>query len=202
MIEALLFDLGGVIVDIDFDRAFSVWSGHSRLSIGEIKQRFHMDAMYEQHECGDIQAAEYFSYLRKLLELDCDNATIIEGWNAVLAGEIKTTVAMLSDLDQRIPRYLLTNSNPTHEACWRQKFNQALEKFSAIFVSSTLGLRKPDPAIFAYVMAQTGHGSSSILFFDDAAQNVQAAQHAGLQSVQVRTPADVRQALLQVGFLS
>ena len=48
--QALLFDLGGVIVDIDFQRAIDVWQRHSPLPAQEIERLFQFDAAYERHD--------------------------------------------------------------------------------------------------------------------------------------------------------
>ena len=69
-VEGLLFDLGGVVIDIDFERVFRSWESLSKLPIEEIERRFTMDAAYEQHERGEIDASEYFAHLRNVLELE------------------------------------------------------------------------------------------------------------------------------------
>ena len=52
--QALLFDLGGVLIEIDFARAFRAWQPISRLSLEEISWTFKFDAPYERHERGEI----------------------------------------------------------------------------------------------------------------------------------------------------
>ena len=57
MVEALLFDLGGVVIEIDFDRVLRRWETISALSFAELKSTFHFDAAYERHERGEIAGA-------------------------------------------------------------------------------------------------------------------------------------------------
>jgi putative hydrolase of the HAD superfamily len=71
--------------------------------------------------------------------------------------------------------------------------------FDRIFASHELGLRKPERAAFERVCALTGTSAASILFFDDLAENVQAAKDAGFQGVLVKTPEDVAAALRSFG---
>jgi putative hydrolase of the HAD superfamily len=66
-VEALLFDLGGVVIEIDFDRVFSHWALCSNQNLGTIKSRFTFDSYYERHERGEIEASEYFASLRRSL---------------------------------------------------------------------------------------------------------------------------------------
>ena len=56
-IKALLFDLGGVVFDIDFNRIFSAWSQYTDLSAEQIRAQFSMNAEYEQYERGEIDGA-------------------------------------------------------------------------------------------------------------------------------------------------
>lgn len=69
-VKALLFDLGGVVIDIDFNLVFAGWAGYSNRSVEEIKSKFSFDQFYEAHERGEIDSAEYFNSLRKTLGID------------------------------------------------------------------------------------------------------------------------------------
>ncbi|MEI9885126.1 MAG: HAD-IA family hydrolase [Rhizomicrobium sp.] len=75
------------------------------------------------------------------------------------------------------------------------RFADGLKPFRKIFVSSTIGLRKPDKAAFDHVCREIGVPAARILFFDDALENVEGARRAGLQAVHVRSNADVAAAL-------
>jgi putative hydrolase of the HAD superfamily len=196
-----LFDLGGVVLDIDFDRMFKVWAPFSKLSHNEMRDRFDLEENYMRHERGEISALEYFAFIRKKLELAADERTMIRGWNAMLVGEIAQTVKLLNKINQQFPCYLLTNSNKTHEAHWRVLCKRSLEAFTDIFVSSTMGYRKPEPLAFEYVARSTGCIMASTLFLDDTLANVEGARSMGLQAIHVRTPADIKNALINVGAL-
>lgn len=91
-IEGLLFDLGGVLVEIDFERALQTWNQWTLLSIEELRQRFKMDEAYEKHERGEIETSEYFTHLRNELDLEANDSEIILGWNSIFLSEIAETV--------------------------------------------------------------------------------------------------------------
>ena len=197
-VDALLFDLGGVVIDIDFDRAFRHWAEASKLSLQEIRDRFTMDADYEQHERGELEASEYFAYLRQTLELDGDDEAIARGWNAIFVGEISDTVDAILAVRERIPCYALTNSNPSHRAVWTQAYPRVVSAFRHVFVSSQLGLRKPERSVFDAIAEKTGVRLESMLFFDDTLENVAGARACGLRAVHVREPSDVHRAQINV----
>lgn len=88
-IEALLFDLGGVIFEIDFGGALAAWSAHSGEREEVIGERFSFDISYERHERGEIDASQYFQSLRSLLRIDLTDAQFAEGWNSIYGPELE-----------------------------------------------------------------------------------------------------------------
>ena len=200
-VQALLFDLGGVLIDIDFERVFRAWAVHSTLPIDEIRRRFAVDTAYQRHERGELDGAGYFAHLRRLLALDCTQSAIEDGWNAVFVGEIADTLNLVRLARDTLPCFCFTNTNAVHQQTWTAGFPQVVALFEEIFVSSELGLRKPERRAFDTVAARIGVDPSAILFFDDLAQNIEGAQAAGYQAVQVRSTQDIQAALVQSGLL-
>lgn len=80
-------------------------------------------------------------------------------------------------------------------------YPQLVSAFDRIFASHEIGLRKPERRAFDYICQSLALSPDSILFFDDLAENVQAAQDAGLQAVLVRAPDDVAKALSAIGVV-
>ena len=198
--KALLFDLGGVVLEIDFGRAFAHWQARSQLSHEHIRQRFGVDEPYELHETGGIDAPAYFAHLREHLQLEGDADFIHEGWNSIFVGEIAETVRILEAVRPRVPCYALSNTNAAHLAHMQSEFPHVLAQFEKVFVSHEIGHRKPQPRAFEHVVREIGVAPGEVLFFDDLAENVQAARECGLQAVQVRGPGDVRGALQERGL--
>lgn len=192
---ALLFDLGGVVVNIDFDRAFVAWQPKSRLSLAGIKQAFKFDLQYQRHERGEIAASEYFDHLASVLQIESDHSYIAKGWNSIFVGEIFETTAMLQAVRTKIPCHAFTNTNAAHAATWTSMFPAVVESFDRIFASHEIGRRKPERAAFDHISKALGVASESIVFFDDLLENIHGAKAAGLQTVHVRSPRDVRDAL-------
>lgn len=197
--QALLFDLGGVLIDIDFSRAFRAWQPLTRLALGEIAEAFRFDAVYEKHERGEITALEYFDHLRAMLVLEQDHQRIAQGWNAIFVGEISETLTMVQAVRKQMTCSAFTNTNVTHHAHWSAQFPTIARSFDRVFASHEIGYRKPERRAFEHVASELGVAPGSILFFDDLVENVEGAKSAGLQTVHVRSPSDVRSALLDIG---
>jgi HAD superfamily hydrolase (TIGR01509 family) len=200
-VRALLFDLGGVLIDVDFARVLEHWQPISRLSPQELKAAFQLDLPYEQHERGEITATEYFAYLAVKLQLQDDPMRITEGWNAIFGDEITETLLLAQAASAHIPCYVFSNTNPTHQAAWTARYPRVIKSFERIFVSSEMGCRKPERHAFEYVARAMNVPPNAIMFFDDHAGNVEGAAAAGLQAVHVRGPADVRTALQVIGVI-
>jgi len=193
--QILLFDLGGVVIDIDFDRALKHWQPMSALSLEELRTAFSFDEPYQRHERGEISAGEYFAHLRAVLQLEDDLARIEEGWNAIYVGEIAETLAMIQAARAHIPCCAFTNTNASHRAAWSALYPAVVQSFDRIFSSHEIGHRKPDRRAFEHIGQALGVPLGSIMFFDDLPANVEGAAAAGLRAVHVRSPEDVHKAL-------
>ena len=200
-IEALLFDLGGVLIDIDFECALDVWQHLTLLTVEEMRHRFKMDKAYEEHERGEISPSDYFSHLRNTLELEASDSEIAFGWNAIFVDEITDTVNYIHVVKNELPCFVFSNTNPTHHASWMSAFPRVVDSFEKIFVSSKLGLRKPEPEAFIAIAEATGIRLEATLFFDDTEENVKAARAVGMPAIHVTGHNDVKQALLEIGAL-
>lgn len=193
--EALLFDLGGVLIDIDFERALAFWSSFSSMPVKELRRSFSADAEYEAHERGELHEADYFDYLARKLKLNASQSQIREGWNSIFVAEISETRALVESLRGTVRCYAFTNTNATHMQAWSQRFPAVVRAFHRVFASHELGLRKPERAAFECICASIGVAAGRVLFFDDLPENVSAANESGLQAVLVRSPGDVSSAL-------
>ena len=190
--EALLFDLGGVVFDIDFERALGHWADHAGVEVDALRPLCRADAWYERHERGEIDAAEYFDSLRQRFGVTLTYAQFVSGWNAIFDGERAGMPDLLGRLGERIPIYAFSNTNATHKQYWEREYAPTLDLFREVFVSCDLGLRKPEAAAFRAVCDAMGVAPERVLFFDDASENVDGARGVGMRAVHVRGIDDVR----------
>lgn len=194
-VDAIVFDLGGVILEIDFGRVFSVWAGYAGVTPESIRERFRMDAAYERHERGEITAREYFASLRNSLGLLLSDAQFEAGWVEVVRGEIPGIAQLIAQAAQRWPLYVFSNTNAMHYSHWGPSHAGLLRRFRRLFMSHEIGLRKPEAHAFRHIAAEIGVDLPNILFFDDTAENVEAAQSLGMQAILVRGTGDMQNIL-------
>ncbi len=192
-----MFDLGGVVFDIDFESAFSHWATSAGVPVETLTSRYCIDAWYEQHERGEIGAAEYFDALRNTLGITLSDEQFAAGWNAIFQEESAEVFELFQRLSSRIPIYAFSNSNVLHQEFWERKYAKTLGLFREVFVSCDLGLRKPEAAAFRYVAAFIGSEPENTLFFDDTRENVDAARDIGMSAIHVRSIADIRMNVME-----
>ena len=199
--DALLFDLGRVVFDIDFNQTLACWAGHAACEPAQLGGRFSSrDEIYRRHERGEISDAEFFAALRTLLGIELSDAQFLEGWNAIFAGEIPGIAPLLARAAKRLPLYAFSNTNNAHVEYFPVIYAGVLGHFREMFLSSSIGLRKPDAEAYDHVVRAIGVPAERIVFFDDLAENIEGARARGLTAVHVRSPDDVAQALAALGI--
>ena len=187
MIKAIIFDLGGVLVDLDLDRcrkAFVEDVGYGR--IDELLDAWHQKGFYSDLEEGKISEDEFrhriiegVSGKRTVLPEDVDRAM----W-ALLTGIEPYKVDLLKDLSHRYDLYLLSNNNGISMARCRKFFADAglpMEQvFRKQFLSYQMKMLKPSPEIYMAVIRSIGLPPGEMLFIDDSKSNTDAAAALGM----------------------
>jgi putative hydrolase of the HAD superfamily len=198
--DALLFDLGRVVLDIDFSRVAARWAAHAGCEPAGLLARFTQDDAYRRHERGEISDADFFAGLRATLGIEISDAQFLEGWNEIFIGEMPGIENLLARAATRWPLYAFSNTNAAHVAHFADAHADLLGHFRELFLSSRIGMRKPEADAFAHVVKEIGVPAGRIVFFDDLADNVAAARACGLQAVHVTSPTSVAEALAALGL--
>ncbi len=198
--DALLFDLGRVVLDIDFSKALACWAAHAGCAPADLAARFVRGEAYHHHERGTISDEAYFDSLRAALGIAISHDQFLEGWNAIFAGEMDGISPLLERAARHLPLYVFSNTNGAHVAYFSKLHAHTLKPFRELYYSSTIGHRKPDAAGFDHVVKAIGVPASRIVFFDDLAENVEGVRACGLKAVHVKSSRDVAEALDALGI--
>ena len=198
--DVLLFDLGRVVLDIDFGRVMRIWADHAGCEPAELAARFVINDSFRHHETGQIDDAAFFQNLRHSLGIGISDAQFLQGWNAIFAGEMPGIAPLLSRAAAKMPLYAFSNTNPPHVAHFSKAYAEVLGHFREMYLSSSIGLRKPEAAAFQHVVNAIGVPASRIVFFDDSAENVAGARAYGLTAVHVKSSDDVATTLAALGI--
>lgn len=189
-ISAVLFDLTGVITTSPWPHLIAAAGGNVALLVGE----YHEDGDHPWHrlERGEIGFGEWFTGVSALavdagVELDLSPMVTLRDEMAVFPQVIDCIAALRRDGYQTA---LVTNNVREGSKMWRDLMDvDAL--FDVVIDSSEVGVRKPNPAIFALALGQLGvTDPSTAVFLDDLESNVAAAQAFGLHGIVVGDPPD------------
>jgi putative hydrolase of the HAD superfamily len=198
--DVLLFDLGRVVLDIDFGKVMAIWAGHAGRAPADVATRFVVNDSFRHHETGTIDDAAFFESLRASLGIGISDAQFLEGWNSIFTGEMPGIAPLLERAAVRMPLYAFSNTNPPHIEHFSKAYAGVLGHFREIFLSSTIGLRKPDAAAYDHVVKAIGVPAQRIVFFDDSAENIAGARAQGLIGVHVTSTDDVARTLAELGI--
>jgi glucose-1-phosphatase len=191
-VDAVVFDLGGVLVDIDLGRAFAAWSAAAGVPGATIAARFSVDDACHAHERGELDDRAYFAHLRRTLGIALADEAMLAGWNAIIGEPLPGIEPLVRELAARRPLYVFSNTNPAHIAHFTPRLRLLFAHFRQVFTSCELGLRKPEPEAFARLASRIGVPASRLAFFDDVADNVAGARRAGLQAYRAQSAAEIR----------
>lgn len=184
----LLFDFGGVLVDLD--RARCMQSFHAiGFPVEDYLGAYKQAGIFSQLERGEITIPEFCEGIRRLgASSDATDESIIRAWESFLPGVPSERLDMLLRIRRHYPVSLLSNTNLIHwhqaeRDFFRYKGLEAADFFDFIFLSCRLGVEKPDAGIFEAVTRCTALPASDILFFDDSEVNCEAARRCGMHAL-------------------
>lgn len=181
-----IFDLGNVVIDIDFDRVLGVWSNLSGVPLASLKKQFKMGEEFEKHERGEISDEVFAAKFCADLGITLSFEQFAIGWQAVFIGVRSEVIEIIHNLRAQGNRVvILSNTNRLHCDYWPNQYPEIQQSVDKMYLSQDIRMRKPDPAIYQYVLEQEGVDAADALFFDDNAQNIAAAQGIGLPAIHV-----------------
>lgn len=187
--KALLYDMGGVLLGTDPEPVLDYWARAGGEPVEKLRRRWRITQAYRRFETGEIDFPALSAALGRQLGVAMSEDDWLTGWNLLLGGLIEGVLERAERVAALLPQCIYTNTNPAHEARWRELFGDRLAPFRHIYVSSTIGRRKPDPDSFRFVAADMGYACEDIVLLDDSADNVAGAREAGMRTVHVTTPA-------------
>lgn len=180
-IKHLLFDLGGVIYDIDPKRTEqAIQSLLPPGSKQSIYSKTHQLDLISDYEIGKISTEEFIQQLQSQLAIQADSETLKQAWNAMLIGIVPGRLAQLAALAKQYDMALLSNTNELHLSHIYEESKAVFGQMSHCFFSNKIGRRKPNPDCFEFVLAKLGWDIRETLFVEDSPPNIAGAERIGL----------------------
>ncbi|MCB5303759.1 glucose-1-phosphatase [Yersinia bercovieri] len=181
-----IFDLGNVIVDIDFKRVLGVWSKLSSIPLATLSERFTMGEVFQQHERGEISDEEFARQLSDEMGVSLSFEQFAEGWQAVFVALRPEVIAIMHKLREEGHRVVvLSNTNRLHCNHWPQHYPEVAAAADHMYLSQDLGMRKPEARIYQHVLNAENTPAEQAIFFDDVEANIVAARIEGITAIHV-----------------
>ena len=191
-VKNLIFDLGNVLYDIDFKKMNTAFA---LIGIDNFDKHFTLNQsnqLFLNLEMGLINEAVFYDGVRTLASLPLTNAQIQFAWNALLIGFRKNSIDWIQQNNNKYNIYLYSNTNQIHHDLFIAEFENQVANYPFVslfkkpYYSHEMGMRKPDPASFTYIVEKEGLVPAETLFIDDNEPNISAAASVGLKVLHLK----------------
>ncbi|MBR5193216.1 MAG: HAD family phosphatase [Bacteroidaceae bacterium] len=186
-IKNIVFDLGGVLVDLDFKAAINGLQQAGFANVKEQLMAFDQGGIFQKFELGEMTADEFRTAIRENSTVTLTDEEIDALWNAMLLEIPREKLELILDLRGKYMVYLLSNTNSIHwDYVCKNAFNyrgfRVNDYFEETFLSYEMHLAKPNKAIFEKVLHDANLLPEETLFIDDSEANCKAAEEVGIHA--------------------
>lgn len=187
-IKNIIFDLGGVLLDIDTGRTNEAFA---KLGVTGFQNQYTLqkaDSLFDELEKGHIEEAAFYEAIRRKAGLQLPDQEIRDAWNALILEFRTESIERLASLKEQYNIYLLSNTNRIHYDAFQQQFREKFgnrffdDCFTRAWYSHQVGMRKPDAQLFEYALASAGILAGETIFIDDLPKNTDAAARLGIKT--------------------
>ena len=206
-IKNIIFDLGGVIINLDINKTIQAFNKLSNIPFETIYTQLQQTPIFDKFDKGEISESDFFDELQIALALPISKEKLIFAWNAMLLDFPKHRLDLLQKLKPNYRLFLLSNTNETHitefeAALFKQHGYKNLETFfETVYYSCRMGKRKPIADIFDYVISNHNLNPQETLFIDDTAQHVEGALKTGMQAKLLAKNKEVEDLIKELGLI-
>jgi len=186
-IKAIIFDLGGVIYNINYQKTIEEF-----IAIGLNKKKYiysqeYQSEIFNQLEIGAITSEDFLLELKKNSSSQ-SISKIKKAWNCMLLDLPKERVKLLKKIKNKIPLFLLSNTNAIHIAeiknkIGKKKYTDFYRIFNKVYFSYEIKKRKPDVDTFKFILKENNLSAKNVVFIDDSIQHINAAKIIGINTI-------------------
>lgn len=198
MIQALLFDMGKVLVDFDFELGMREFAAKTPLTRQEFELVIWDKHWIRRYERGEISTTDYHEHLCQRGKLTMNIQEFEAAWSAVFLPELIVPEQLLKNLQKRYPLILVSNTNESHATFISKRFT-VFEYFHHRILSHEVGSLKPDVGIYRAAIQASGKAPEALFFADDREENIEAARALGIRAHLFRSVSGLVEALKDEG---
>ena len=188
MIKNLLLDMGGVILDVSYQRVIETFKSYGIENFDKVYTQAKQVEIIDLFEEGKCTAEEFRDGVRKLVGKELSDEQIDKAWFSMILEIPRDVIQLLGILKLKYRLFLFSNTNVLHIEYLKKEFERQLGfdlfncVFDKAFFSNEIHHRKPHPESFKYVLEQAGLEAEETLFIDDSKQHLEGASKVGLNT--------------------
>lgn len=196
-IKNIIFDLGGVILNIDYMRTANAFQELGIENYNDLYTQFNQIDIFDKLEKGEITPGFFYNEIRRMSSLNITDEQISNAWNAMLLDFPVKRLELLQELKSKYNIYLCSNTNEIHLNDYNKTLKQTfgIDNLGDIFIkeyySHKVGMRKPDAEIFQLIIDENNLNPKETLFIDDSPQHIEGARKVGLIAYHLTNGEDI-----------
>lgn len=186
--EAIIFDLGGVILPIDYSKTADAFKDLGLKNFDELYSQANQSGLFDRFEVGEISNSHFINSLLNYLPKNISANQVVHAWNSMLLDFPEENLNFLKELKLYQTIFLLSNTNEIHIQAFNRKLkenfnlNSLHSFFDDVYFSNEIKKRKPHPETFTYICDLNQLNPQKCLFIDDSIQHIEGAKQIGLQT--------------------
>ena len=194
-IKNIIFDLGGVILNIDYRLTIDAFKNLGLSNFEEMFTQAQQVGLFDQLDKGLVTPAQFREGLRQISGVALSDKQIDDAWNAMLLDFPTKRLEVLMSVKNHYKTFLLSNTNAIHI----EEYNKILQQtfgvgnlsvfFDKEYYSHIINMRKPDAETFEIILKENNLNASETLFIDDTQQHVEGAKKLGILAYHLNIPA-------------
>lgn len=193
----IIFDFGAVLYQISFEKQKEAFKAYGFTNFEELYAKAAQNPLFDALERGEVDPDTFCQSLAYLLEEKIPVKEISTVWSSMLIDYFDGIPALLNTLKKRHNLYLLSNTNEIHHAHFSNQFKKKMgyvfdNHFDKCYWSFRIGYRKPDKAVYEFLLKDAKIAPAETLFIDDNIQNIKAARQCGLAAYHLQDGIDVQ----------
>lgn len=194
-----VFDIGNVLITLDYDRTMRRVEESSRAKGPELVTVF--SRILADFERGRVGFDEVHDFMRDRAGYLGGSRELREIWNGLLARPVEGIDELLTRARQRYHVAFLSNCNEVHEEEIARRFGNLFLEDERIVYSHHCGSSKPDRQIYQRMLELLEAPAGDVIFIDDMLENVRAARQAGIEAYQFESVSQMTELLEKRGVL-
>lgn len=191
-IKNIIFDLGGVLLNIDYDRTRQAFEDLGISRFEELYNQAAANDLFSRLEIGAISNEDFYQELNHIAGLSLHSGQIEKAWNAMLLDFREESLQWIVEIKPHYNLFVLSNTNSIHLKAFNEIYhsrsrNKEFEVyFDKVLYSFEIGCRKPDIECFEKTIEILDINPHETLFVDDSPQNTESAKKSGIHTIHLK----------------